>query len=86
MSWLDLLAVSTEKPWISPYRFEYSLPPNSPDGDPAPDLTFPVVLPTPFMPVGLPKGERTALPVPDGGSIGDEFAVEDPDRERFADI
>lgn len=26
----------------------------------------------------LPKGDRIALP--DGGSIGDVFAVEDPDR------
>ena len=40
----------------------------------------------PLIPVGFPKGDRTALPVPDGGSIGDVFAVEDPDRDRFADI
>ena len=71
---------------MSPYRFEYSLPPSSPDGDPAPDLAFPVVLPTPFMLVGFPNGDRTAFPVPDAGSIGDVFAVEDPDRDRFADI
>ncbi len=38
------------------------------------------------MLVGFPKGDRTALPVPDGGSIGEVLAVEDPDRDRFADI
>lgn len=68
------------------YRFEYSLPPNSPDGDPAPDLAFPVVPTIPFMLVGFPKGDRTELAVPDGGSTGEVLAVEDPDRERFADI
>ena len=38
------------------------------------------------MLVGFPNGDRTALPVPDGGSIGDVFAVEDPDRDRVAVI
>lgn len=38
------------------------------------------MLPTPAL---LPKGDRIALP--DGGSIGDVFAVEDPERGWVAD-
>jgi len=83
---LNSLATFFPRLWKLPYRFEYSLPPNSPDGDPVPDLAIPVVPPTPFMLVGFPKGDRTALPVPDGGSIGEVLAVEDSDRDRFADI
>lgn len=59
------------------YRLEYSLPPTSCEGEPAPILALPIVFVIPFTP-GAPNGERTVVPA--GGSIGDVFAVEEPDR------
>lgn len=59
------------------YRFEYNLPPSSCEGEPAPNLALLVEnpeLPSPFV---LPKGVFTTLP--DGGSIGEVFPVEEPD-------
>jgi len=70
---------------ISRARFEYGLAaPSSCDGDPAPDLAFAVAaLPTPLLLPAFPKVDRTALP--DGASIGDVLAVDDPDRGGGAD-
>lgn len=63
---------------ICSHRLEYSLPPSSCDGDPAPSLALPVGMAILLTLALLPKGDRIALP--GGGSIGDVFAVEDPDR------
>lgn len=68
---------------ILAYRFEYSLPPNSCDGDPAPNLPLPGALPNPFIPPGLPKGDRIGLFV--GASMGDVLVVDDPDFDWFAE-
>jgi len=59
------------------HRFEYSLPPSSCDGDPAPNLALAGALPIPLTLGGFPKGDLIALFV--GVSIGDVFAVEEPD-------
>ena len=65
-------------------RLEYSLLPNSCDGEPAPSRLLPGAAFIPPSAVGFPKGERTALP--EGGSIGDVLAVDAPDRGRLAEI
>lgn len=62
---------------IFSHRFEYSLPPSSCDGDPAPNLALPGALPIPLTLGGFPKGDLIELFI--GVSIGDVFAVEDPD-------
>ena len=59
------------------YRLEYSLPPTSCEGEPAPILALPIVFVIPFTP-GAPNGDLIVLPA--GGSIGDVFAVDEPDR------
>jgi len=60
------------------HRLEYSLPPSSCEGEPAPNLAPPAVLPVPPSPFGFPKGDLSEeVPVP--GSIGDELAVDEPD-------
>ena len=59
------------------YRFEYSLPPISCEGEPAPILALPIGVAIPFAPGG-PNGDLIELPA--GGSIGDVFAVDEPDR------
>lgn len=58
------------------YLLEYSLPPTSCEGEPAPILVLPIGFVIPFTP-GAPNGDRTALPA--AGSIGDVFAVDEPD-------
>lgn len=61
------------------YRLEYSrLPPSSCDGEPVPDLMFPVAVLILLLLCGFPKGDRTAVPA--GASIGEVLAVDDPDR------
>ena len=62
-----------------PYRLEKGrAPPNSCDGDPAPDLEFiALAVDMAVFPLGSPNGDRPALPA--GGSIGDVLAVEEPD-------
>jgi len=62
---------------IFSHRFEYSLPPSSCDGDPAPNLALPGALAIPLTLGGFPKGDLIELFV--GVSIGDVFAVEDAD-------
>lgn len=59
------------------YRFEYSRPPSSCDGDPAPNREL-LVAPMPLAEAGFPNGDRTALPA--GASIGEVLAVEEPER------
>lgn len=65
------------------YRLEYSLPPTSCEGEPAPILAPPIVFVIPLTPGG-PNGDRTALPP--GGSIGDVLAVDEPVWGWVADI
>lgn len=60
------------------HRFRNSLPPSSCDGDPAPNLALPVAVAILLILTLLLKGDRMVLP--DGGSIGDVFSVDDPDR------
>lgn len=55
--------------------------PNSCDGDPAPDRALLAILPAEFKPPDKPKGDLNALPLE--GSVGDVFAVEDPERGRL---
>lgn len=52
------------------------LAPISCDGEPAPDRVVPAIFPA-VKPPGIPKGDRKAP-----GSVGDVFAVEDPDGGR----
>lgn len=59
------------------HRFEYSLPPSSCDGDPAPSLALPVAAAILLGPPGFPNGDRTGLLA--GGSIGEVSAVDDSD-------
>jgi len=59
-------------------RFEYSLLPNSCEGEPAPKRTPAAAFPSPFGLLPLPKGNRIELL--GGGSIGDVAAVEEPER------
>lgn len=49
------------------------------DGEPAPDRVFPDILPAEFKPPDRPKGDLKGFPLV--ASVGDVFAVEDPDRE-----
>lgn len=67
----------------SPYLLENSLLalPNSCDGDPAPDRALLAILPAEFKPPDKPKGDLNALPLE--GSVGEVFAVEDPERGRL---
>jgi hypothetical protein len=55
--------------------------PSSCDGDPAPDRALLAILPAEFKPPDRPKGDLNALPLE--GSVGDVFAVEDPERGRL---
>jgi hypothetical protein len=55
--------------------------PNSCDGDPAPDRALLAILPAEFKPPDRPKGDLNALPLE--GSVGEVFAVEDPERGRL---
>ena len=59
-------------------RFEYSLPPNSCDGDPAPSR-----MPAAAFPKELdvfPAGTGKRMDPPEGGSIGEVLPVEEPER------
>lgn len=69
--------------WISRALLENSLLalPNSCDGDPAPDRALLAILPAEFKPPDKPKGDLNALPLE--GSVGEVFAVEDPERGRL---
>jgi hypothetical protein len=51
------------------------------DGEPAPDRVLLAILPAELKPPGIPKGDRSALPLE--GSVGEVLAVEDPDRGRL---
>lgn len=73
-----------ERLTIPSHRFEYSLPPSSCEGDPAPDLALPGVFTILLIALGFPNGDRTALV--EGSSIGDVFEVGDPDRGWLAEI
>jgi len=55
--------------------------PNSCDGEPAPDRALLVIFPAEFKPPDKPKGDLKAFPL--DGSVGDVFAVEDPERGRL---
>ena len=55
--------------------------PSSCDGEPAPDRVLLLILPEEFKPPDSPNGDLNALPLE--GSIGDVFAVEDPERGRL---
>jgi hypothetical protein len=57
-----------------------ALPPNSCDGEPAPDRVLLAILPAEFKPPDRPKGDRKALPL--DGSVGELLAVEEPERGR----
>ncbi len=59
-------------------------PPNSCDGEPAPDRVLLAIFTAEVMllPV-IPKGDRRAFPL--DGSVGDVLAVEDPERGRLVD-
>ena len=48
------------------------------EGEPAPNFATPVVFPRPFIIPVAPKADLKAPLV--GGSIGEVFAVEEPDR------
>lgn len=64
-------------------RLLYRRLPSSWDGDPAPSralLLAPLILDRPF---GCPKGDRTA---PEGGSMGDVLAVDEPDLGCVAEM
>lgn len=52
--------------------------PSSCDGDPAPERVVPAMLPTDCSPGGPPNGDLTLLPF--GGSIGEVFPVDGPER------
>lgn len=69
-------ALSNSTPFFT-YLFEYSRPPSSCDGEPAPNRVLLAAL-IPFTGLGFPNGDRTALPA--GASIGEVVAVDDPDR------
>lgn len=48
------------------------------DGEPAPERVVPAMLPRDCKPGGFPKGDLAELPF--GGSIGDVFPVDGPER------
>lgn len=82
---LGLCETSVEASRVSKsaYLLENNLlaPPSSCDGEPAPDRVLPAILPAEVGPADTPNGDRKALP-PDG-SVGDVFAVDDPERGRL---
>lgn len=58
---------------------EYNLPPNSCEGDPAPNLTPAAALPKELEVLAAGTGKR--MEPPDGGSMGEVVPVEDePER------
>jgi hypothetical protein len=63
------------------YRLENSLlePPRSCDGEPAPDRVLPAILPVAFK---APRKGDLSEPALEG-SVGEVFAVEDPERGRL---
>lgn len=61
------------------YRFEYSLPPSSWDGEPAPNRALFVDRPELAKPLPAPKGDF--IMVPDGCSTGEVLPVEEPEWE-----
>jgi hypothetical protein len=62
---------------------ELPLPICSCDGEPAPDRVFPAILPTEFIPAAdSPKGDLRGFPLPLVASVGEVFAVEEPERGR----
>lgn len=58
------------------YRLEYNRPPSSCEGEPAPRRMLPADA-IPLVEAGFPNGDRTEVPV--GASMGDVFAVEEPE-------
>lgn len=56
-----------------------ALPSCSCDGEPAPDREFPDILPAEFNPPERPNGDLRGLPLE--ASVGEVFAVEDPERD-----
>ncbi len=66
------------------YLLENNLPavPRSCDGEPAPDRVFPAILPAEFRAPGCPKGDLKALPLEGSVPVGEEFAVEEPERGK----
>ena len=70
-----------EKSYLLENNLLAPLPSCSCDGEPAPDRVFPAILPVEFRPPGSPNGDLNGFPLE--ASMGDVFAVEDPERGGF---